>query len=143
MTRREWESLCDGCGRCCLHKVEDTVTGEIFYTSVACKLLNRNTCRCRHYRDRHDHVSDCIELRPEHTGNLGWLPDTCAYRRLDEGKSLPEWHPLLTGDRESVHRAGISVRGKVKTAENVSEDEYEEHLIDWIPVGQRTCRELP
>ncbi len=143
MSASQWESLCDGCGRCCLHKVEDTDTHEIFYTSVACKLLNIDTCRCRHYRNRHDHVSDCIQLRKEHLGHLGWLPESCAYRRLDEGRKLPDWHPLITGDPDSVHRAGISVRGKIRTGAGVSEDEYEENMIDWIPVGRRTCPDVP
>ncbi|NND58725.1 MAG: YcgN family cysteine cluster protein [Gammaproteobacteria bacterium] len=143
MSREQWERLCDGCGRCCLHKVEDTDTDEIFYTSVACRLLDTESCRCRHYRTRHRHVDDCIELRPEHLGNLGWLPETCAYRLLDEGKDLPHWHPLVSGDPDSVHRAGISVSGKVCSADGVSEDEYEEYLVDWVAVGRRTCPEVP
>lgn len=130
MSASQWESLCDGCGRCCLHKVEDTDTHEIFYTSVACKLLNIDTCRCRHYRNRHDHVSDCIQLRKEHLGHLGWLPESCAYRRLDEGRKLPDWHPLITGDPDSVHRAGISVQGRTVPEWEVAEEELEDHIID-------------
>ncbi|NNM20588.1 MAG: YcgN family cysteine cluster protein [Gammaproteobacteria bacterium] len=143
MTRREWESLCDGCGRCCLHKVEDTDTGEIFYTSVACKLLNVKTARCRHYARRLEHVPDCIVLKKQHIGHLKWLPESCAYRRLDEGRGLADWHPLVSGDPDSVYAAGISVAGRAKPGAGMSEDEYDEHLIDWIPVGQRTCDEVP
>lgn len=143
LSRRQWESLCDGCGRCCLHKVEDTDSGEIFYTSVACKLLDTESCRCSDYRNRFRHVPDCIQLKPQHLGNLSWLPETCAYRLLDEGKPLPDWHPLVSGDRDSVHRAGISVSGKVRPGRDVHEDEYEEHLVDWIAVGRRTCPEVP
>ena len=93
MSQEQWESLCDGCGRCCLHKVEDYRTGVIHYSSVACKLLDRGACRCSHYADRLQHVPDCIVLKPAHLGHLGWLPDTCAYRRLDEGRGLARWHP--------------------------------------------------
>lgn len=143
MSREQWESLCDGCGRCCLHKVEDTDTGEIFYTELACKLLDRHACRCRHYQTRHRHVPDCIRLGPEHIGHLAWLPETCAYRRLDEGRGLADWHPLVSGDPDSVHEAGISVRGRARSVAGVPEDEYETHLIDWIDVGRRTCKEVP
>ena len=143
MTHREWESLCDGCGRCCLHKLENTETGEIHYTSVACKLLDTDTARCGDYKQRLQHVPDCIVLKKEHVGHLGWLPDSCAYRRLDEGRGLPDWHPLVSGNSDSVHAAGISVRGRVKPGQGVTEAEYEEHLIDWIPQGQRSCPEIP
>lgn len=143
MTQTQWEKLCDGCGRCCLHKVEDEDTGEIFYSSIACKLLDLDSCRCSHYRNRHDYVPDCIRLKRSHLGHLGWLPETCAYRRLDEGLPLPEWHPLITGDPNSVHAAGISVRGRARSGQGVDEDEYEENLIDWIEVGQRSCPEVP
>ncbi len=143
MTRPEWESLCDGCGRCCLHKVEDTDTGEIHYSSVACKLLNIKASRCRHYANRLQYVPDCIVLKPEHLGHLGWLPDTCAYRRLDEGRGLAPWHPLISGDADSVHEAGISVRGRAKSAKHIPEEEYEQHLIDWIPLAKRTSPDIP
>lgn len=143
MSSEQWEALCDGCGRCCLHKVEDVDTGEIFYTSVACKLLDLDSCRCCHYATRHRYVPDCIRLSPSHLGNLGWLPESCAYRRLDEGRGLADWHPLVSGDPETVHRAGISVRGKVRPGAGVSEDDYESHLIDWVPPGRRTCPEVP
>lgn len=108
MTDAEWESLCDGCGRCCLHKLEDEDTGELLYTSVACRLLDLGTCRCTHYPDRRQWVPTCLDLRDGFTA-YHWLPTTCAYRLLAEGKDLPPWHPLLTGRAESVHEAGISI----------------------------------
>lgn len=143
MTRSEWESLCDGCGRCCLHKLEDTDTGEIFYSSVACKLLNTKTARCRHYEKRLQYVPDCIVLKPEHAGHLAWLPESCAYRRIDEGRGLADWHPLISGNPDTVHEAGISVRGRVKSGKGVPEEEYEQHLIEWIPISKRTSPDIP
>jgi uncharacterized cysteine cluster protein YcgN (CxxCxxCC family) len=110
MAPDEWEALCDGCARCCLHKLEDEDTGEILYTDIACRLLDINTCRCTRYAQRHREVPDCALMGPKHPEMLHWMPKTCAYRLLHEGRPLPAWHPLLTGDPESVHRAGISVR---------------------------------
>src|SRR3546814_2878956 len=101
MTKREWESLCDGCGKCCLHKYEYEDTGEIDHTNVACRYLDLNKCNCTQYKRRHELVEDCIALTAKMVGNLSWLPVTCAYRRLDEGKTLPKWHPLITGDPRS------------------------------------------
>ena len=112
MTPREWESLCDGCGRCCLVKFEDEDTGEIAYTDVSCKLLDTGTCRCSDYKNRAKIVDDCVKLTPANIGSLGWLPTTCAYRILDEGGELAWWHPLVSGDPETVVTAGISMRGK-------------------------------
>lgn len=111
MSGEEWESLCDGCGKCCLHKLEDEDSGEIHYTSVACRLLDLDKVRCTNYAERARWVATCTLLTPEKVGALGWLPTTCAYRLLDEGKDLPDWHPLITGHRNSVHEAGMSVRG--------------------------------
>ena len=128
MSREEWESLCDGCGKCCVHKLEDEETGELFPTNVACRLLDRRTGRCKDYKHRHAYVPDCVRLTPEKLKELEWLPSTCAYRLLADGEPLPEWHPLITGDPESVHRAGQSVRGWT-----VSEDEagdLEHHLVE-------------
>ena len=133
MSEAQWESLCDGCARCCLHKLEDADTGEVHYTSVACRLLDARSCRCRHYADRQRRVPDCVVLSPGDTGQLDWLPDTCAYRILDEGRPLPDWHPLVSGDPESVHRAGISVRGRTVPETHVHEDDYEDMIVSWVP----------
>ena len=112
MSDAEWESLCDGCGLCCLIRLEDEDTGEILPTTVACKLFDDQACRCSNYADRKRHVPDCIKLTPYNIEGLEWMPLSCAYRRLYEGKDLPAWHPLVTGDPESVHLAGVSVRGR-------------------------------
>src|SRR4051812_32224546 len=112
MTPREWESLCDGCGLCCLVRFEDEDTGDIVPTRVHCRLFNGETCRCTDYAHRKAQVPDCIKLTPNNIERLMWMPRSCAYRRLHEGKPLPRWHPLVTGDPESVHAAGVSIRGK-------------------------------
>ena len=130
MTRPEWESLCDGCARCCLVKLEYDDTGEVDHTEIACRLLDLESCRCSDYAHRQKKVDDCLSLTTEEVGRLKWLPSTCAYRLVDEGRDLYWWHYLVSGDRETVHQAGISVRGRV-----ISEDEAgppEEHIIDWI-----------
>jgi uncharacterized cysteine cluster protein YcgN (CxxCxxCC family) len=128
----EWEALCDGCGRCCLHKLEYEDTGEIAYTRVACKLLDLSTARCGDYRRRRQKVPDCVQLTPENIGSINWLPATCAYRRLHEGRGLPRWHPLLTGDPASVQKAKISVLGRVLPETAVDEDDLDEHVVRWI-----------
>jgi uncharacterized cysteine cluster protein YcgN (CxxCxxCC family) len=112
MTPKEWESLCDGCGLCCLVRFEDEDTGVVMPTRVHCRLFDNQKCRCTDYDNRKAQVPDCIKLSPGNIDQLGWMPLSCAYRRLNEGKPLPRWHPLITGDPESVHRAGVSVRGK-------------------------------
>ena len=128
MTKREWESLCDGCGKCCQHKLEDE-DGEITYTDVACRLLDLNTCRCTNYAKRNRIVPDCVALTPANIKTLNWMPSTCAYRLLAEGKDLPWWHPLVSGDPETVHSAGISVRDRVVSEEKAGTLEL--RLVKW------------
>ena len=128
MDRAEWESLCDGCGKCCIHKLEDEETGALMATNVACRLLDRRTGRCTDYKHRRAYVPECVRLTPEKLDQLDWLPSTCAYLLLHEGKPLPEWHPLITGDPESVHKAGQSVRGW--TISEVDAGDLEHHLVD-------------
>jgi len=128
MSRAEWESLCDGCGKCCIHKLEDEETGDLHPTNVACRLLDRRSGRCTDYKHRKLYVPECVRLTPAKLRQLDWLPSTCAYRLLADGDPLPGWHPLITGDPESVHRAGQSVRGWT-----VSEDDagdLEHHLVE-------------
>ncbi|MFN2309411.1 MAG: YcgN family cysteine cluster protein [Gammaproteobacteria bacterium] len=128
MSRDEWESLCDGCGRCCLHKIEDIDTGLLYYTSVVCHLFDDQTCRCTAYAERTQRVPDCLTLRPDTLDQIHFLPDTCAYRLLNEGQALADWHPLVSGDPASVHRAGISVRGKVISEAFVHPDDLLNYL---------------
>lgn len=132
MSRQEWESLCDGCARCCLHKLEDEDSGEVHYTSVVCKYLDESTCRCTSYQDRHSLVPDCVWLTPDTVEAFRWLPTTCAYRLVAEGKDLAWWHPLVSGRAESVQEAGISVRGKCVSEEHVHPDNFEENIIRWV-----------
>ena len=132
MTKAEWESLCDGCGKCCLHKLEDIDTGEISQTNVACRLLDLGSCRCSDYRNRRKKVHDCLVLTPAMIGTLKWLPATCGYRLIDEGKTLHWWHPLVSGDPDTVHQAGISVRGRAISETKAGE--LEEHIVDWPDV---------
>lgn len=129
MTRAEWESLCDGCGRCCLHKLRDADTGRLHYTNVACRLLDLHACRCSDYARRHAQVPDCIRLTPARVARLDWLPPSCAYRLLQEGKDLPPWHPLVCGDPEAVHRAGASVRGRAVPERAAGR--LEDHVVRW------------
>ncbi len=131
MSHAEWEALCDGCGRCCLHKLEDADTAEIFYTRVACRLLDLETCRCKRYAQRLRHVPDCVVVRPDNLADLAWMPRSCAYRRLYEGRGLASWHPLRSGDPNSVHRARVSVRGRALAEGQVHEDDLENHVVRW------------
>jgi len=128
----EWEALCDGCARCCLVKLEDEQTGEIHYTNIACQLLNLSDCRCRDYKHRQHRVPTCMVISPDRPDILNLLPDTCAYRYLFEQQPLPGWHPLVSGSRQSVHDAGISVKGKVVSEKYIHPEQYEDHIIDWI-----------
>lgn len=136
MSQTQWESLCDGCGKCCLHKLEDEDSGEVFYTDVACRYLSDN-CRCQSYTDRAEKVAACITLRPQDLKQVTWLPSTCAYRllseneRLSEEKTLPAWHPLVSGDPDSVHKAGQSAKGRFVAEEEIDEDDYEDHIVFW------------
>ena len=131
MTVREWESLCDGCGLCCLIRFEDEDTGEIIPTRVHCKLFDAQTCRCSDYAGRKAHVPDCIKLTPWNIEALEWMPKSCAYRRLHEGRDLPSWHPLITGDPESVHEAGVSVRNQTISEEALADPEDALDFAAW------------
>lgn len=132
LTARQWESLCDGCAKCCLHKLEDEDTGEVFYTRVRCRYLDEYNCRCSDYPNRSVLMPNCIKLRPGELDELHWLPSTCAYRLRAEGKPLPVWHPLVSGNTESVHEAGISIRGRAVSDEYVHPDGYDEHIVHWV-----------
>ena len=132
MNAVEWESLCDGCARCCLHKLEDEDTAEVYYTRVVCQYLDLDQCRCTDYANRNKNVPNCVHLTVENIDEFHWLPDTCAYRLLSEGKDLHAWHPLISGTCDSVQKAGITVTGKVIDERNVHPDGYEEHIIHWV-----------
>ena len=141
MTPEEWESLCDGCGKCCLVKLEDPDDGEICFTNVACRLLDARSCRCLDYAKRQRLVPDCVVLRPDTIAGLSFMPESCAYRLLAEGRPLYWWHPLVSGDPETVHHAGVSVRGRAVNEDRVAD--LEDHVIDWLnagadPFGKRT-----
>lgn len=142
MTPGEWESLCDGCGRCCLVKLEDEDSGEILFTDVGCTLLDGTSCRCRNYPQRQSIVPDCVRLTPDVVRTLTWLPPTCAYRLVREGSDLYWWHPLVSGDPETVHAAGVSVRGRLSASENdVSLEDIVDYIVTWpmrVPKAARS-----
>lgn len=132
MTREEWESLCDGCARCCLYKLEDEDTGEIYYTNVVCRLLDTYRCRCTAYMERAKLMPTCLVLDADRVRQLRWMPKTCAYRLLAEGKDLQWWHPLVSGDPNSVHAAGISVRWRTLAEKDVDMENLEDYVVDWM-----------
>ncbi len=141
MSPSEWESLCDGCGRCCLIKLEDEDTGEVMHTDIGCTLLDGFACRCRDYAHRQRKVPDCVRLTPEAVRSIPWLPPTCAYRLVRDGLPLYPWHHLVSGDRATIHEAGMSVRGRLAgNEEEFGEDEYPERIVEWpalAPDGDR------
>lgn len=130
MTDEEWESLCDGCGKCCLHKLEDEESGKVYYTNAACRLLDLRTCRCTNYPERTTIVPECMDIRKHEIHELSWLPSTCAYRLIAEGDELPAWHPLISGNPLSVVEAGVSVRSYAVPETHV--DDLEELVIEWL-----------
>jgi len=135
LSAQEWEALCDGCGKCCLSKLEDEDTGDIYWTTVSCRLFDEATCRCRDYPNRLELVSDCVGLTPQAVRTLTWLPATCAYRLVDEGQDLYWWHHLVSGSRETVHEAGVSVRGRITASETemAEPEDYFEHIVEDEP----------
>lgn len=126
----EWESICDGCAQCCAHKLECEDSGEIFKTNIVCQYLDTEQCQCSVYSERHKFVPDCIKITPENAGTLSWIPETCGYRVLAEGRELPEWHPLITGDKESTKNAGASIRQKVISEADIDLDDLEDFIVD-------------
>lgn len=131
MSDTEWESLCDGCARCCLNKLEDEDTGRILYTDIGCSLLDGDSCRCRDYPNRSAIVPECVRLTPHEVRTLKWLPATCAYRLVAEGRDLYDWHPLISGDPETVHSAGISVRGKTVREQDWAVEDWQDRIVTW------------
>jgi uncharacterized protein len=131
MTPEEWEALCDGCAKCCLHKIEDSDNKQVYYTDVACRLLDLDQCRCMDYKHRCERVKDCVPLTPDLIEKLIWLPLSCAYRRIAEGRGLAWWHPLITGDVASVHTFGISIRDRAIREIDVDMQHLEDRIVDW------------
>lgn len=130
MTTEEWESLCDNCGKCCLHKLEDEDTGKIHFTSVVCNLINLKNCRCTRYSERTRLVPECLDLKQHDFAEFNWLPATCAYRLLSDGKPLPDWHPLVSGTVKSVKEAGVSISSYAMKESEI--DDLEDHIIEWL-----------
>jgi uncharacterized cysteine cluster protein YcgN (CxxCxxCC family) len=133
LTPSEWEQLCDGCARCCLYKLQDEDNGEVEYTDIACKLLDLDKCRCTDYHNRHIRMPTCVQVTPQLVRTSSWLPATCAYRLLGEGKPLNWWHPLLCGNTLMIHRVGISIKSIAELETDVTIDELEEHVVE-IPL---------
>ncbi len=131
-TPEEWDALCDGCGKCCLCKLQDDKTGKVFYTNVACRLLNISTCRCTDYENRKEQVEGCAILTPRNVRAFHWLPETCAYRRLALNKDLYKWHYLVSGSRDQVHNLGLSVKNKAVSEEHIHPEQMEQHVVEWL-----------
>ncbi|MEM9938998.1 MAG: YcgN family cysteine cluster protein [Pseudomonadota bacterium] len=131
MNSEEWESLCDGCAKCCLLKLEDEETGDIAYTRLHCRLLDEETCRCSNYKERKTHVPDCVILTPKSISALKWMPKSCSYRLVHEGKRLPDWHHLISGDRRAVHKQGHSIIGQTVSEDTVFEEDHMDWIVDW------------
>lgn len=132
MDSSEWESLCDGCARCCLYKLEDEGTADVFYTSIVCCYLEEESCLCTDYANRNVNVPNCVQLNIENIDKFRWLPDTCAYRLLSEKKDLAWWHPLIAGEREAIREAGITITGKVIDERYVHPEGHDEYIIHWV-----------
>lgn len=132
MTRAEWESLCDGCAKCCMHKLEDEDTGMIHFTGVVCRYLDQKKCNCTVYDKRRKLVPTCLQLEPGELDELHWMPSTCAYKLLNAGKPLPIWHPLIAGDRKAMIASGNTVTNKVISEEYVAEEDFQEHIVHWV-----------
>ena len=130
MSTSEWESLCDNCGKCCLHKLEDEDSGTVYYTSVVCDLIDLDSCRCTRYSERCTLVPDCLDLKQHDFSEYTWLPATCAYKLLANGEPLPEWHPLISGTPDSVKQAGVSISSYAMKESDI--DELQEHIIQWL-----------
>ena len=145
MTDSEWESLCDGCGRCCLAKLEDADdSSRTYFTNVGCRLLDGDTCRCRDYANRLSLVDDCVQLTPQSLKTINWLPPSCAYVLIAKGRDLYWWHPLVSGDPETVHAAGVSVRGRISaTEETVPDEDLEDYIVSWPQKLPKAARRRP
>lgn len=132
LNTRQWEALCDGCGQCCLHTLEDEDSGAYARTAVHCRYLDPDSCRCRDYENRQRNVPSCLVLRPDTVSAFNWLPESCAYRIRAQGRPLPDWHPLVSDDPHSVRRAGVSVHGRVLSEEDVPQEALEDYILHWI-----------
>src|SRR6201981_1053968 len=141
MSDAEWESLCDGCARCCLEKLEDEDTGKIYFTHVSCKLLDAGLCACKNSSHRSELVSDCVRLTPSNVRTLNWLPPRCAYRMVAEGRDLYWWHPLVSRHTDTGHQAGVAVRGRMQGTENeIADEDLEDHIVRWPTLLPKRAR---